>query len=210
MNAQSEDLQEMSALIGKDGDKIEGLGEITEVFGNRWSALLQNWIPVLSDHISSISKLTTDVTELQSLAKIPDPYDILNSFNPRSKVTSTRTKSFASNEHVNKLKNDIQDLTTKLTLMDTAMNACQDDLVELQQNAQDNNGNASHSSSSHHPSHNTKGATFGAQGVSYKQYYFPNEATLQGWMVSNMSHPSHGLFVDIVSFSEFFGGDRYV
>ena len=98
----------MSALIGKAGDKIEGLEETTEVFGNRWSALLQNWIPVLSDHISSISKLTTDVTELQSSAKIPDPYDILNSFNPRSKVTSTRTKSFASDEHVNKLKNDIQ------------------------------------------------------------------------------------------------------
>ena len=78
MNAQSEDLQEISALIGKAGDKIEGLGETTEVFGNRWSSLLQNWIPVLSDHISSISKLTTDVTELQSSAKIPDPYDILN------------------------------------------------------------------------------------------------------------------------------------
>jgi hypothetical protein len=33
---------------------------------------------------------------------------------------------------------------------------------------------------------------------------------VKSWMKTHMTHPSHGLFVDLNSFSEFFGGDRYI
>ena len=51
---------------------------------------------------------------------------------------------------------------------------------------------------------------YGSAGVTYKQYFFKDENAVKLWMKEHMSSPSHGLFVDIVSFSEFFGGDIYV
>jgi hypothetical protein len=50
----------------------------------------------------------------------------------------------------------------------------------------------------------------GSAGVSFKQYYFANEDDVKSWMKKNLSTPSHGLFVDLVSFTQFFGDDSYV
>ena len=50
----------------------------------------------------------------------------------------------------------------------------------------------------------------GFKGVTYKHFYFEDPANVEKWMRSDMNHPSHGLFVDIVSFSEFFGNESYI
>ena len=47
------------------------------------------------------------------------------------------------------------------------------------------------------------------KGVLYKQFYFANPKDVESWLRSNLSQPNHGLFVDIVSFSEFFGKEKY-
>ena len=44
----------------------------------------------------------------------------------------------------------------------------------------------------------------------YKQFYFEDPYAFEKWMRANINHPQHGLFVDIVSFSEFFGNVRYI
>ena len=53
-------------------------------------------------------------------------------------------------------------------------------------------------------------SNFKHSGNRYHQYYFKDPGEVETWMRSHMTHPSHGLFVDLVSFSEFFGGKRYV
>ena len=48
----------------------------------------------------------------------------------------------------------------------------------------------------------------GQTGFKYRQYFFRNPAHTKQWMKTNMTHPCHGLFVDLVSFSEFFGTEK--
>ena len=43
------------------------------------------------------------------------------------------------------------------------------------------------------------------KGVTCKQFYFESPANIEKWIISNINNPSHGLFVDIVSFGDFFG-----
>ena len=59
-------------------------------------------------------------------------------------------------------------------------------------------------------SNNINSSSLGQSGVKYRQYYFSTPNDLANWMCSMMTHASHGLFVDLVSFSEFFGAERYV
>ena len=49
-----------------------------------------------------------------------------------------------------------------------------------------------------------------SSGVSFKQHYFADELAVKTWMKANLSTPSHGLFVDLVSFTQFYGSDSYV
>ena len=51
---------------------------------------------------------------------------------------------------------------------------------------------------------------FGLIGVAYKNFTFANPDAVEAWMDNHMSVLSHGLFVDIISFIEFFGGDCYI
>ena len=44
---------------------------------------------------------------------------------------------------------------------------------------------------------------YSSSGVLYKQYFFQDKNAVKSWMKDHMSAPSHGLFIDIVSFSEF-------
>ena len=50
----------------------------------------------------------------------------------------------------------------------------------------------------------------GTSGVSFEHYQFADEAAIKVWMKANMSTPVHGLFVDLVSFTQFFGSDHSV
>ena len=53
-------------------------------------------------------------------------------------------------------------------------------------------------------------ASLGFNGVTYNDLFFPNPEAVEVWLRAHLTHPSHGLFVDIVSFSEFFGNDKYI
>ena len=66
-----------------------------------------------------------------------------------------------------------------------------------------------HSNEVHH-SDTSEVSRLGQSGVRYKNFYFQDPEDLERWMKLNMTHPSHGLFVDLVSYCEFFGGERYV
>lgn len=49
-----------------------------------------------------------------------------------------------------------------------------------------------------------KGNINNARGVAFKDKYFKDEEAVKSWMKNHMTQPSHGLFDNIVSFSEFF------
>ena len=44
----------------------------------------------------------------------------------------------------------------------------------------------------------------GLEGFSYRNYYSEDPSNLKAWLVANMTHPSYGVFVDMVSFTKFF------
>ena len=44
----------------------------------------------------------------------------------------------------------------------------------------------------------------------YKQFYFEEPDDVEKWIRANKNHPSHGLFLDIVSFREFFVNEGYI
>ena len=50
----------------------------------------------------------------------------------------------------------------------------------------------------------------GFKGVTYKHFYFEDPINVENSMIANMNHPSHGFFVDIVSFIECFGNGSYI
>ena len=190
-------------------NQLKDLTSLTDSFGNRWQALFKNWIPTVSSHGSMLNDLTNDLSAVRVQLKRNQDDDLLNATSLPS-VHSVRTGSTeALRDRIQNLNESVNEITAKLRIMETSVESAQMDIVDLkdfESRASRNNSETPSSASKH----STSADGFGTTGTSYKQYYFKDEDALLVWMKEHMSLPSHGLFVDIVSFSEFFGGDRYV
>ena len=94
---------------------------------------------------------------------------------------------------------EIQALKTKLTDLESKLSSISSSL---------NNGlnNLSNPDSTCNPQSNS----LGFQGVPYNGLFFPDPESVEMWLRANLTHPLHGLFVDIVSFGKFFGNYRYI
>ena len=49
----------------------------------------------------------------------------------------------------------------------------------------------------------------GVKVVTFKNYYLPDPDAVEKFLQKNCTHPTHGLFVDVVSFFDFHGGNSY-
>jgi hypothetical protein len=165
--------------------QITSINDIISGYGKRWNALGKNWIPLLVKH----EKLITNLTNLVNNSGT-DTDAILNT--NVSSIPHVNSNHTGNHDH-NSSK--IQELENRLQVMEARVAT----LAQTESTGPDDRPRAPFDREG-----------YGSLGVTYKQYYFADENAVKTWMKDNMSTPSHGLFVDIVSFSEFFGGDIYV
>ena len=171
--------------------KVSGIERVIESYGKRWHALGQNWLPLLTSHESDITQLRSEVQNISGSSNSGLSTDSILHSDPFTTSPPTSHRQFQLT--LNKQADLIKELELKLTNMEIKTASMIDS-----------------SASSFHPTDHDKIDGYGSSGVSYKQYFFQDENAVKSWMKEHMSAPSHGLFVDIVSFSEFFGGDIYV
>ena len=169
--------------------KLTSCQTVLHSYGQRWAALGQNWLPLLSKHEQDI-----DLLKSQSSSSL-DMDSLLNTGLSSKRQHSTATN--VSTPTINEVK-----LLERVDALE----------VRLQQMEE---RNADNKSVTFHPTMDSPTPRrdafgFGSAGVSFKQYYFANENEVKVWMKKNLSTPSHGLFVDLVSFTQFFGDDAYV
>ena len=183
--------QTTTALKGQFKD----IEELLQTYGKRWTSLGQNWIPLVSEHSTSIQNLSSLYQELKTNLGSTDPILELGQSTTRSENMTTPIKQMEV------LMKDFEILRNNIDFLQSQFDELKDEISKHEDNQ---NPSSVESNLWNHSS------LPGALGVSYKQYYFRDEEAVKSWMKDNMSLPSHGLYVDIVSFSEFFGGDRYV
>ena len=211
-------------------EKIGHIEELTDTFGRRWVSLSQNWLPLVGQHATTIKQLEDRCNELSATsttAHSSNPSDVdqfLNMTNPsRSTTQNDRSADHvatlsALTSKVLKLSDAMEVLqrnrtsqddapspiTTRMDVLDSDLQQLNSSLENLQNRMDDNDAKHSNSPIEHF---NDKP---NGLGVAYKGFYFKDEDSVKQWLKANLTQPTHGLFVDLVSFSEFFGGDRYV
>lgn len=201
------DLKNVEELVTSASVDVTMLKEQLNQKTAHWLALGKNWLPLISKNQTEIeilkSKITTQLSTPRessspqnldfilgnpTLSFAPDSHQVNhNSTNQQSNSSFASTNMVMS--HINKLESKIQQLESQLKEVSTSTSQS--------------------SSTKHSPGTNQPSNSLGFAGVSYKQYYFASPFEVRSWMKDTMTHPSHGLFVDLVSFSEFFGRDSY-
>ena len=153
-------------------------------YGDRWKALGDNWLPLIAEHETKLNALTSSSLNNSNM-------DVLL----RQDLRSVPTSEPSATPDVSLLK--IAALEARLqTLEDLASTNRSVSFAPPPVPA---------------PAIPRRDAFgFGSAGVSFKQYYFADENAVKVWMKANLSNPCHGLFVDLVSFTQFFGSDSYV
>ena len=125
-------------------------------------------------------------------------------FNQESSSTQSKSRTFASsNDRYSNTQAGVQSLKLTIEELKQPLLTQGANIKSLQAMNEENSADDWQSD----PHAQSK---LGHTGVSYRQFYFKDPAHLEAWIKTHMSHPSHGLFVDLVSFSEFFGGERYI
>ena len=164
-----------------------------------WKALVGNWLP-------KITTLETEFSAFKSKLNKPPRQNVLvqsrtlldsilqSTLQTPHPIQHPQVSSTATTTHINKLENMIKDLHQEIN-----------DLKAKQVAFSQQQNNMSNFSGGQGGAGN-----LGQSGVKYRQHFFNNPQELEAWMRAKMTHASHGLFVDLVSFSKFFGADRYI
>jgi hypothetical protein len=170
---------------------VTSLQTLTTSYGERWNALGTNWLPLIQKQQNQIDQLTS----LRQSTTM-DMDSMLNQGIRKSiGQPSSSTSNFVSNQNDSKVDTQISSLESRISELESALKS--ERSVSFQP-----------TSPTSTPRRDAFG--FGSAGVSFKQYYFADETEVKKWMKANLSSPSHGLFVDLVSFTQFFGDDSYV
>ena len=181
-------IDELSSSQKELHSRLSTCQTLVQSYGQRWTALGQNWLPLLTKHDQDIELLKSKQTS--SL----DMDSLLNSGLASSQLRQDQNSSNSGpSAHHIKLTEQVNDLEARLKQVEDR-----------------NEKSVSFTPMMDSPSHRRDAFGFGSSGVSFKQYYFSNEDEVKVWMKQHMSTPSHGLFVDLVSFTQFFGDDAYV
>jgi hypothetical protein len=168
-----------------------------KVNAERWKNLLENWLPVVARQNLTIKKLQASLVEL---------------LNSTPKNLNPRLASSTLDEFLKSPPTESIDLTATAALEarhDAEISELKATVFELQRQLNELDGPREN----HQPMDAWDGnsrSKFGVSGVRFRNFYFQDPKDLQKWLKHHLSVPCHGLFVDLVSFSEFFGGDRYI
>jgi hypothetical protein len=201
------DFKNLEELATGSSFELTVLNEKFQRNSEHWMSLGKNWLPLIQQHSTSISLLKSKIEQL--VANVPDnptspSLDFLLQ-NPSKPATSINPISNSSSLQQDQHSSTIP--ATTLALIKSLEAKVHELEIKVASNSAHSSGPSSappHHSPSSHPVN-----SLGFTGVTYKQYYFANPFEVKTWMKDNMTHPSHGLFVDLVSFSEFFGRDSY-
>ena len=195
-------LEDISDSVNQTSMDIVTLKDSSEKLSQYWDALVMNWLPRISKLEQVQQELNSKLDELLRKQNAPLQRSNLDFILQGSNQQPTPSFQQSNNApdsittaNFNALEKTVLDMKTEL-----------DTLKKGQVNSSQNPNNVNPISSSHNPN----SSNLGLSGVRYRQYYFSTPDDLENWMRSVMTHPSHGLFVNLVSFSEFFGADRYV
>jgi hypothetical protein len=171
----------------------------------QWNSLLTNWLPVLAQQNTKMKNLQCSVLELaaKSMSLNPAAHQSANLDAELDSFLCSPPSEHVTLDSLDFLDKKFSDLTSALRGQITDVGR-RLDIIEDHSNFRKDASWYDFERIMSHERH-TK---LGMSGVAYKNFYFHNEDKLKDWLKSNMTHPSHGLFVDIVSFSEFFGGDH--
>lgn len=179
---------------------VEGHQAVAE---ERWKKLGKHYIPALVRHDKMVHKMSKYYIKMASKPTTTiDSMHELDAILDRSLVrTPSETQSVTS--HSRKVEAKVNQCSTNVNLMQERLSRLEN-LLESQPNdstAWDQNA-----------PYMTRKERYdlGMTGVTYRNYYFKDINDLRTCMKREMEQPCHGLFVDIVSFWEFLGGERYV
>ena len=151
-----------------------------------WEALTQNWLPCIQLLETSLSNLKSKCNDhSQNHKSSTQNHQNLNSILQQN---TNVQQSVSGNTSITDLEQLVKHLEGKVQQLEAKQNAVPP---------------TPQSFSASQPS-------LSMAGVCYRQYYFKDPDDLESWMRTNMSHTGHGLFVDLVSFSEFFGVECYI
>jgi hypothetical protein len=175
-----------------------------KVHAARWKSLLSNWLPVVARHNLSLKTIQRSIVEmindssksrsgLRTHGYKSDTLEAMLHSPPTEAIDLTATSELERHhrELIKSLEGRLASLERQYEELESKGGNGGED-----QNDQEFAGNDRHE--------------FGVSGVRYRNFYFKNEESVRKWLRKHLSLPCHGLFVDLVSFSEFFGGDRYV
>ena len=180
----AEKIKELMTSHHKFTKNLQQMDSMLRSYGDRWKALGDNWLPLIAEHETKLNALTSSSLNNSNM-------DVLL----RQDLRSVPTSEPSATPDVSLLK--IAALEARLqTLEDLASTNRSVSFAPPPVPA---------------PAIPRRDAFgFGSAGVSFKQYYFADENAVKVWMKANLSNPCHGLFVDLVSFTQFFGSDSYV
>ena len=177
------DAEQVKELLTSHHKNLQHKDSLLKAHGDRWKVIGDNWPPLIAEHETKLNALTTTSSRTSNM-------DLL--FRHDLQAAPTSEPSDTPDSSINK----IATLEARLQILE--------DLAST-------NRSVSFASPSPAPAIPRRDAFgFGSAGVSFKQYYFANENAVKVWMKENLSSPCHGLFVDLVSFTQFFGSDSYV
>ena len=189
---------ENTELLDKLNESLLEVEEKIMSFGKRWEKLGTNWIPLITQHNSSIQAL-------EARLRISSNTDTLLSTNiSASRINMDEAPSVSKAEIQRYVASEFD--TTKKDIeqnVEIIMERFMKSMKETADNHSDNSDDSRFSK----PTPRATPYGYGTSGVNYKQYYFADEDSVKQWMKENLSTPTHGLFVDIVSFTQFFGTD---
>ena len=181
--ADAEQVKELLTSHHKFTTNLQLMDSMLKAHGDRWKALGDNWLPLIAEHETKLMALTTASTGTSNM-------DLLLRRDLRAAPTPEPS--------------DIPNSSMiKIATLEARLQSLED-LIST-------NRSVSFAPPSPAPAIPRRDAFgFGSAGVSFKQYYFADENAVKIWMKENLSSPCHGLFVDLVSFTQFFGSDSYV
>jgi hypothetical protein len=185
----SNQIEDITTMQKELSSRLTSCQTVLHSYGQRWTALGQNWLPLLTKHEQEI-----DTLKAQSSPTVDMDSLLQTGISSNQNLNTTSTHGAANTSLISKLSEQIDDLEGRLRL-------CEE---------RSDNKSVSFQPSMDGPAPRRDPFGFGTAGVCFKQFYFADEDEVKVWLKKHLSTPSHGLFVDLVSFTQFFGDDSYV
>ena len=167
----------------------------------RWEKLAKNWIPLLVKHDKMVKKMSKYYLELSNRRTPPVSLENLDTILDRH-PSHDMVQARAADNRSRMMEETLRTFMSNVDELETRMES-------LERNVADRDQSPTWDNIGHH-SLATKLEGLGMTGVTYRDFFFRDIDSLRAWMKHEMDQPCHGLFVDIVSFMEFLGGERYV